>query len=128
VNLRCPVRSLRCEKKLARLSEVGNLATETLRPIRLALSLVALGALAACATHPPRPQPQQAIVPQPAAPPPAEPAPPPPPPAPEAQPAALAPAQYADLFDRIRTGFIIPDPEQTAIDQQLNWYASNPEY
>lgn len=106
------------------------MATETLRPIRLALLLTTFAALAACATHPQRPPPPQAIVPQPAASPPAEPAPPPPPatPAPEAQPATLAPAQYADLFDRIRTGFILPDPEQTAIDRQLNWYASNPDY
>jgi peptidoglycan lytic transglycosylase D len=66
-----------------------------------------------------------------------------PPPAPAAQPQAtppapaaatqaqespLAPAQYADLFDRIRTGFSLPDPDERGIDQQLNWYASNPEY
>ncbi|HJS89765.1 MAG TPA: LysM peptidoglycan-binding domain-containing protein, partial [Steroidobacteraceae bacterium] len=36
--------------------------------------------------------------------------------------------QYADLFDRIRSGFALPDPDEHAIDSQLNWYASNPEY
>ncbi|HTX05145.1 MAG TPA: LysM peptidoglycan-binding domain-containing protein [Steroidobacteraceae bacterium] len=47
---------------------------------------------------------------------------------PPPQPAALTPAQYADLFDRIRTGFALPDPDEPAIDEQLNWYASNPDY
>ena len=54
------------------------------------------------------------------------PSPPPPAPAPQAQ--APVSAQYADLFDRIRAGFVLPDPEETAIAQQLNWYASNPDY
>ncbi|HET9107262.1 MAG TPA: LysM peptidoglycan-binding domain-containing protein [Steroidobacteraceae bacterium] len=56
---------------------------------------------------------------------------PPPPPAPTATAAAeasLAPTQYADLFDRIRAGFMLPDPRERAIDEQLNWYASHPEY
>ena len=101
------------------------MATETLRAIRFTLLVLALAAVAACATRQPlRPQPEQALVPPPAA------APPPPPaaaaPAPEAQ--SVAPAQYADLFARIRGGFVLPDPDEAPIDSQLNWYASNPDY
>jgi membrane-bound lytic murein transglycosylase D len=53
-----------------------------------------------------------------------------PPPAPgPTQVAGLDPAQYADLFDRIRAGFRLEDgSEHAAVDQQLRWYASNPEY
>jgi membrane-bound lytic murein transglycosylase D len=103
--------------------------TDRVRAIRFALLSVTLAALAACASRQPLPtQPPQAIVPPPAASPPAEAPSPPPAPPPEQAPAALAPAQYADLFDRIRTGFVLPDPDETAIDRQLSWYASNPEY
>ncbi len=43
--------------------------------------------------------------------------------------AGLTPEQYADLFDRMRAGFKLEDdPERHAIEQQLHWYASNPEY
>ncbi len=43
--------------------------------------------------------------------------------------AGLTPAQYADLFDRMRAGFKLEDADdRRAIDQQLNWYASNPDY
>jgi len=43
--------------------------------------------------------------------------------------AGLTPAQYADLFDRMRAGFKLDDhPEEHGIDQQLDWFASNPEY
>jgi len=43
--------------------------------------------------------------------------------------AGLTPAQYADLFDRIRAGFKLEDhPDQEDIDQQLDWFASNPDY
>ncbi len=39
------------------------------------------------------------------------------------------PAQYADLFDRMRAGFKLDDGEERrAIDQQLRWYANNPDY
>ena len=39
------------------------------------------------------------------------------------------PAQYADLFDRMRAGFKLDDGEERrAIDQQLHWYANNPDY
>src|SRR5690349_9670237 len=42
--------------------------------------------------------------------------------------AGLTPAQYSDLFDRIRSGFKLDDhPEQPGIDQQLDWFVSNPD-
>jgi membrane-bound lytic murein transglycosylase D len=53
------------------------------------------------------------------------------PPVPEGptQVAGLTPAQYGDLFDRMRTGFRLEDgADRHAVDQQLHWYASNPEY
>ncbi len=102
--------------------------TETVRATRIALLIVALGALAACATRQPLPPPpEQPVVPPAAASPPAE-APTPPPAAPPPQAAAPAPVQYADLFARIRGGFVLGDPDEAPIDQQLNWYASNPDY
>jgi membrane-bound lytic murein transglycosylase D len=106
------------------------LPTETVRSIRNALLIAALTALGACATRQPLPsQPPQAVVPPPAAAPAPAATPPPPPaaPAPE-QAAAPAPVQYTDLFARIRGGFVLPDPNEAAIDQQLDWYASNPDY
>ncbi|HUE48653.1 MAG TPA: transglycosylase SLT domain-containing protein, partial [Steroidobacteraceae bacterium] len=43
--------------------------------------------------------------------------------------AGLAPEQYGDLFDRMRAGFKLEDgDERRAVDQQLRWYASNPDY
>ncbi|MBV9697481.1 MAG: LysM peptidoglycan-binding domain-containing protein [Gammaproteobacteria bacterium] len=43
--------------------------------------------------------------------------------------AGLTPAQYADLFDRMRAGFKLEDePDQRAIEQELRWYANNPDY
>jgi membrane-bound lytic murein transglycosylase D len=43
--------------------------------------------------------------------------------------AGLLPAQYGDLFDRMRAGFKLEDgADQRAVDQQLRWYASNPDY
>jgi len=43
--------------------------------------------------------------------------------------AGLNPAQYADLFDRMRAGFRLQDEsEHHPVDQQLHWYAANPEY
>src|SRR6266404_4669566 len=43
--------------------------------------------------------------------------------------AGLAPDQYGDLFDRMRAGFKLEDgTDRRAVDQQLRWYASNPEY
>ncbi|MCP5359116.1 MAG: LysM peptidoglycan-binding domain-containing protein [Sinobacteraceae bacterium] len=35
---------------------------------------------------------------------------------------------YADLFERLRAGFLLDDPDRQAIDSQLAWYARNPEY
>ena len=40
----------------------------------------------------------------------------------------MTPAQYADLFARIRGGFVLSDPDEASIDQQLSWYASHPDY
>jgi len=53
-----------------------------------------------------------------------------PPPAPgPTEVAGLDPAQYADLFDRIRAGFRLENgSEHAAVDQQLRWFASNPDY
>jgi membrane-bound lytic murein transglycosylase D len=46
-----------------------------------------------------------------------------------AQPAILTPEQYADLFDRMRAGFKLDDAvDHRAIDQQLRYYAGNPDY
>ena len=42
--------------------------------------------------------------------------------------AGLTPEQYPDVFDRIRAGFKIDDVESPRIDQQLAFYANNPQY
>jgi membrane-bound lytic murein transglycosylase D len=42
--------------------------------------------------------------------------------------AGLTPEQYPDVFDRIRAGFKLEDIDSPQIDQQLAWYANNPEY
>jgi membrane-bound lytic murein transglycosylase D len=43
--------------------------------------------------------------------------------------AGLAPAQYADLFDRMRAGFRLEDgSDHRAVDEQLRWFAANPDY
>jgi membrane-bound lytic murein transglycosylase D len=43
--------------------------------------------------------------------------------------AGLVPAQYADLFDRMRSGFRLKDdPERRTTEQELNWYVNNPDY
>jgi membrane-bound lytic murein transglycosylase D len=41
---------------------------------------------------------------------------------------SLQPADYSDLFDRIRAGFKLPDSDHSAIDRELEWYAGNPDY
>jgi membrane-bound lytic murein transglycosylase D len=53
-----------------------------------------------------------------------------PPPAPgPTQVAGLDPAQYADLFDRMRAGFRLEDgSDHHGVDQELHWYVSNPDY
>jgi membrane-bound lytic murein transglycosylase D len=38
------------------------------------------------------------------------------------------PAQFADLFDRMRAGFRLEDGEHAQVDQQLRWYVANPDY
>ncbi len=104
--------------------------TESLRATRFTLLFAALAALAACATRQPlQPQqPEQAVVPPPPAAAATAEAAPPPAAAPAQQEAAPAPPQYADLFARIRGDFVIEDPDEAPIDQQLDWYASHPEY
>lgn len=43
--------------------------------------------------------------------------------------AGLTPEQYSDLFDRMRAGFKLDDhPDETSVDEQLDWFASNPDY
>jgi membrane-bound lytic murein transglycosylase D len=43
--------------------------------------------------------------------------------------AGVVPADYADLFDRMRSGFRLQDdPARRVTDQELGWYADNPEY
>ncbi|MBV9725887.1 MAG: LysM peptidoglycan-binding domain-containing protein, partial [Gammaproteobacteria bacterium] len=43
--------------------------------------------------------------------------------------AGLDPAQYADLFDRMRAGFRLEDSnDHHAVELELHWYAGNPEY
>ena len=36
--------------------------------------------------------------------------------------------QYADLLDRMRAGFALPDEEEVAIDVQMAWYVNHPDY
>jgi membrane-bound lytic murein transglycosylase D len=43
-------------------------------------------------------------------------------------PPAAVPEPYADIFERIRAGFQLEDPEQRAIDIQAAWYVSHPDY
>ena len=38
------------------------------------------------------------------------------------------PADYTDLFDRMRAGFRLPDSDHPAVDRELEWYAGNPDY
>jgi len=46
-----------------------------------------------------------------------------------APPANLTPAQYGDLFDRMRAGFQLDDAtDHHAVDQQLRYFAGNPDY
>lgn len=42
--------------------------------------------------------------------------------------AGLTPEQYPDVFDRIRAGFKLEDLDSPRIDQQLAFYANNPQY
>jgi membrane-bound lytic murein transglycosylase D len=130
------------------------LATELIRRTRIFVFLLATAALAACAHAPPavdRPLPVAVSPPADAVPPAAPsstyPIPPVPPAAqsPAAQPpptateppaaaeqpspvAGITPAQYTDLFDRMRAGFKLDSTMNSAIEQQLHWFVNNPEY
>ena len=121
------------------------MTTPRLRVTRHTLLTLALLALAGCAHGPARPKAaaaQLAQVPaQSAAPLTPTPSAPPSQPAIESsaadgsaaatptQVAGLTPAQYADLFDRMRVGFKLDDGEdRRAVDDQLRWYAANPAY
>lgn len=51
------------------------------------------------------------------------------PPAEEPTPVAgIAPAQYSDLFDRMRAGFKLQAIPNRETDQQLAWFVNNPDY
>jgi membrane-bound lytic murein transglycosylase D len=41
---------------------------------------------------------------------------------------SLVTAKPGDLFDRLRTGFLLPDVDQPAVDSELNWFANHPDY
>jgi len=105
-----------------------------LRRVFLATLTVSALLLAACSSPVREPAPEATVVAT--APPPAEP--PPvdprfaPPPAPEPEAAApepeSQPVEYADLFDRIRAGFALPDEQDVAIEVQMAWYINHPDY
>jgi membrane-bound lytic murein transglycosylase D len=40
----------------------------------------------------------------------------------------LPPEDYTDLFDRIRSGFALPDTRHYAVDRELEWYRSRPDF
>ncbi len=40
----------------------------------------------------------------------------------------LAPDQYADLFDRIRAGYALPDVEHYGVDREIETYRSKPDF
>jgi membrane-bound lytic murein transglycosylase D len=42
--------------------------------------------------------------------------------------ADVQPGQHADLFDRIRAGYALPDTQHYAVDRELEWYRSRPDY
>src|ERR1041385_8264056 len=42
--------------------------------------------------------------------------------------AGITPAQYSDLFDRMRAGFKLEDSDRHAVDVQADWYANHPDY
>ncbi len=42
--------------------------------------------------------------------------------------AGITPAQYSDLFDRMRAGFKLEDEDRHAIDTNADWYANHPDY
>jgi membrane-bound lytic murein transglycosylase D len=42
--------------------------------------------------------------------------------------AGITPAQYSDLFDRMRAGFLLEDVDRHAVDVNADWYANHPDY
>ncbi len=42
--------------------------------------------------------------------------------------AGLTPEKYADLFDRIRAGYQLPDVDSPSVEREFRWYANSPEY
>jgi membrane-bound lytic murein transglycosylase D len=42
--------------------------------------------------------------------------------------ADVPPEQHADLFDRIRAGYALPDTQHYAVDREVEWYRSRPDY
>jgi peptidoglycan lytic transglycosylase D len=42
--------------------------------------------------------------------------------------AGITPAQYSDLFDRMRAGFKLEDVDRHPVDVQADWYANHPDY
>ena len=42
--------------------------------------------------------------------------------------AGITPAQYTDLFDRMRAGFKLETATNPAIEQQLGWFVNSPDY
>jgi membrane-bound lytic murein transglycosylase D len=43
-------------------------------------------------------------------------------------PDSLVTAKPADLFDRMRGGFMLQDVDQSSIDSQVNWFANHPDF
>ena len=43
-------------------------------------------------------------------------------------PATVAESSHVDLMERMRSGFVLPEQQQSAIDVQLAWFQRNPEY
>jgi membrane-bound lytic murein transglycosylase D len=123
------------------------LATDLIRRTRILVCFLGTATLAACAHAPPAERPVQATaVPAPpdAVPPsgpsstyPEAPVPPsaqspaaePAPSSEESKPVAgITPAQYTDLFDRMRAGFKLDSTVNVAVQQQVNWFVNNPDY
>jgi len=40
----------------------------------------------------------------------------------------LPPDEYVDLLDRIRAGYALPDTQHYAVDRELEWYRSRPDF
>lgn len=40
----------------------------------------------------------------------------------------IDPSAYADLFDRMRAGFALPEVDRPAVNEQLTWFVENPDF